>query len=86
MPRRIGLQNTSAAYLQRIKTPPTILLYMTLKQSDGWFFGEGVDFPLIAIAPRSNLAGVVALDKVLSIGQIELNSTYTKLNCLEYNF
>ena len=39
--------------------------------------------PLLPSLQGSLWSGVVALDKVLSIDQIELNCNYAKLNCLK---
>ena len=39
--------------------------------------------PSLPSLPGSLLPGVVAPDRVLSMGQIELNCNYTKLNCLK---
>ena len=38
------------------------------------------EYPFIAIAPWSTVA---RSGRVLSMGQIELNCTYAKLNCLK---
>ena len=38
---------------------------------------------LLPLLPGSLWPGVVALDRVLSMGQIELNCVYAKLNCLK---
>ena len=42
------------------------------EQCDGEALGNA-EYPFIAIALRSTLTGVVAPDRVLSVGQIELN-------------
>ena len=39
--------------------------------------------PLLPSFPGRFWSGVVLPDRVLSMGQIELNCTYTKLNCLQ---
>ena len=39
--------------------------------------------PSLSLLPGPLWPGVVAPDMVLSIGQIELNYNYTKLNCLK---
>ena len=39
--------------------------------------------PLLPSLPAPFWPGVVAPDRVLSMGQVELNSTYAKLNCLK---
>ena len=63
------------------------ILYMT-KKFDGevpvvlelWGMQSS---PLLPSLPGSIWPGMVAPDRVLSIGQIELNCTYAKLNCLK---
>ena len=65
------------------------VLYMT-KQSDGEvpvmleFWGMQ-STPSLPSFPGLLWLGVVAPDRVLSKGQIELMHTYTKLNCLKKN-
>ena len=39
--------------------------------------------PTLSLLPGPLWLEVVALDRVLSIGQIELNCNYTKLNCFK---
>ena len=74
--------------LQRGTTPPTSVLDMTLKKSDGvapvmpeiW---EMRSTSLLPSLPGPLCPGVVASDRVLAIGQIELNLAYAILNCLK---
>ena len=50
------------------------------KQSDGKtsVILRNAEYHFIAISPKSTLAGVVATDRVLTIGQIELFDIYTE--------
>ena len=41
--------------------------------------------PSLSLLPGPLWPGLIAPDKVLSMGQIELNCTYTKLNGLKFN-
>ena len=74
----MGLQNTPTTSLQRGKTPPMSVLNYDIKQSDGeapvmpelWGMWS---YPLLPLLPGPIWPGVVALDRVLSMGQIELN-------------
>ena len=76
------------ASLQRGKTPPNEYLGYGLKQSDGeapvlelWGMWHT---PLLPLLPGWLWTGVLAPDRVLSIGQMELECkqmTYAKLNC-----
>ena len=82
-PRQLGLQNTQTASLQRNKTPPPsnkCLGYGT-KQS----YGEAAlmlelqeiwSTPSLPSLPGPLWPGVVAPDRVLSMGQIKLNSVH----------
>ena len=70
-PSQIGLLNTSTASLQRDKTPPT-------KQSNNetpailelWGMRS---IPSLPSLPSLLCSGVVASDRALSVGQIELD-------------
>ena len=74
----LGLQYTTTASLPRCKTPLTSVLLCDTKQSDSEF---PVMLDLRGIQSTSSLpslpgplwSGVVAPDKVQSMGQIELN-------------
>ena len=72
-PSQLRLQNTLTTSLQRCKTPPMSVLDMTRNNLIVWFqkcwsFGE-CRVPLYCpLWP-----GVVAPDRVLSMGQIEVN-------------
>ena len=86
---RLELQNTSTASLQRGKTSPTCVLGMTLKRSDGevpvnlklWGMQST---PLLPSLPGTHWPGVVTPDRVLSMGQIELNCVLM-LNWIAWN-
>ena len=41
--------------------------------------------PLLPLLPGLLWPGMTAPDRILSIGQLELNFTYAKLNCLKEN-
>ena len=79
LPSHLGLWNKLTASLQRGDTPPTSVLLYDTKQSDGeipvilelWGIRCTPSLPSLSGQHRP---GVVELDKVLSIGQIELNS------------
>ncbi len=50
------------------------------------FDGEALGMqstPLLPSLPGPLWPGVLALDRVLSMGQIELKCTYAKMNCLK---
>ena len=72
----MGLQNTPTAYLQRVKTSPSSFPDDT-KQSDGEvpvmleFWGMR-STPLLSSLPDLTSPGVVAPDRALSMGRIEL--------------
>ena len=69
------MKNTLTASLQ--KTSPTSVLYMTLNNGEVPVMLEvwGMrSTPLLPLLPGPLWPGVVALDRVLSMGQIELNS------------
>ena len=78
LPNRLGLQNTPTASLQRDETPPPTSIPFDTKQSDGevpvmlklWGMGSASSLPSL---PGSLWAGGVAPDRVLFMGQIELN-------------
>ena len=87
-PSQLGLQNTLKASLQRGKTPSMCFFNMTLnKQSDGetpvmlelWGMQSTSLLPSL---PGPLWFGVVAPDRVLSMGRIKL-CIYAKLNCLK---
>ena len=61
-PCRLGLYNTWTVSLQRSKTPPKEFPGYNIKQSDG-----DVEYPCIAIAPRSTLArgGITWIEEYL---------------------
>ena len=72
----MGLQNRPTASLQRGKTPPpnecpdmTSNNLMVMLQS--WSLGNA-EYLFIANAFRSTQSRVVALDRILSMGQMEL--------------
>ena len=85
----------SAASLQRGKIPPpTSVLDMTLNNLMVKFQLWGMrSTPLLQLLPGSLWPGVVAPDRVLSMGQIEWfdistlykQTTYAKLTCLKKN-
>ena len=85
---RLRLQNTSTASLQWSKTPPKCPGNDT-KQSDGevpvmvtlWGMQSNPSLPSL---PGPLWPGVVAPDRVLSTGQIELNCLLMQ-NCLKKN-
>ena len=87
-PGQLGLQNTLTASLQRGKISPMSVLDITLKKSDGeasvmlehWGMHST---PLLLSLPGPLWPGMVAPDRALSMGQIELNCNYAKLNCLK---
>ena len=83
-PSQLGLQNTLTASLQRGKTPPNKCSGYDTVQSDGeapvmldlWGMWSIFSLPLLSGLIRP---GVVAPDRVLSLGQIKLNCLF-KLN------
>ena len=70
----LGLWNPPTASLCKEVRPPTNGFHgHYIKQSDGETQDEtlrSVEYPFIVISPRSTLTGVIATDKVLSMGQI----------------
>ena len=90
LPSRLGLQNILTAFLQSGKTPtPNECSGYDTKQSDGEVpvtmelqgMQSTPSFPLL---PGSLWLRVVALDRVLSMGQIELNHILM-LNWIAWN-
>ena len=75
-PSQLELQYTLTASLQRSKTPPMSVLYMTLNnhgEAPVMLKLKGMQStPSLLLLPGSLWPGVVASDRVLSIGQIEL--------------
>ena len=88
LPSWLGLLNTLTASLQRGKTSHQWVSWYDTKQSDGkvpvmlelWGI-QGT--PSLPSLPGLLWPGVVAPNRVLSMGQIKLNCTYAKLNCLK---
>ena len=77
-----------AASPQRGKTLSTSVLDMTLNNlmaglQSCWVLEQFEVPPALPWLPGSLWPGVVVLDKVLSMGQIEQNCNYDKLNCLK---
>ena len=78
LPIQLRLKNTLIASLQRGKTLPTSVLSYDTKQSDGevpilrelWGMQHTSSLQLL---PGPLWSGVVAPDRILSLGQIELN-------------
>ena len=87
-PCRLGLQNTLTASLQRGKTPQTSIRDMTLTIRWWGSCNAGalwnVEYPSLPSLPGSLWPGVVASDRILSIGQIELICVIT-LNWFVWN-
>ena len=87
-PSQIGLQNTPTASRQRSRTSPNECAGYNTKQSDGedlvmlklWRMRNTLFLPSL---PGPLWPRVIASDRVPSMGQIELNCTYAKLNCLK---
>ena len=71
-PSQLELQNTPTASLQRDKTSPMSVLDMTLNYLMVELWGMQ-STPLLSSLPGSLWSGVVAPDRVLSMGQTELN-------------
>ena len=69
---RPGLQNIPTASLQRGKTPPMSILDRTLNNLMVELWGMW-STPLLTSLLGPFWPGVIAPDRVLSIGQIELN-------------
>ena len=75
---RLGLQNTTIAYLRRRKPPPNECPSYDSKQSDSevptmlqlW---RMYNAPSLSSLPGQLLLGVVAPDRIQSMGEIELN-------------
>ena len=77
-PSRLGLQNTPATYLQRCKTLPMSVLDITpnnliVRLPYCRSFGECRVPNSLPSLPGPLWLGVVAPDRILSMGQIELN-------------
>ena len=78
LPNRLGPEDIPTASLQRVKPPSQRVSWFEAKQSDGevpvmqelW---EMKSTPLLLSLPGPLCPGVVAPDRILSIGQIELN-------------
>ena len=82
-PNQLELLNTMTASLQRVKLPQRVSwTNYDIKQSDGEasvmleIWGTQ-STPLLPSLPGSFWLGVVASDRVLYMGQIELNSVLT---------
>ena len=79
LPSRLGLLNTLTAPLQRGKTPPHECPRYDTKQSDGevpvmlgpWGIWSALSLPLL---PGPLWPGMVAPDRVLSMGYIEVTA------------
>ena len=86
---QLGLKNTLTASQQRGKTPPNKCPWYDTKQSDDevpvmlelWGMQSTLSLPLL---PGSLRLGVVAPDRVLFLGQIELNCVLM-LNWIVWN-
>ena len=81
LPSGLGLKNIPTVSLQKDKNSPNEFPGYVTKQSDGkvpwmlelWGMGSA---PSLSLLPGSLRPGVVAPDRVLSMGQIELNCVF----------
>ena len=78
----LGIQNTPTAPLQRGKIPPTSVLDMTLNKQSDSDVPKMLELWGMPSIPGLLWPGVVPPDRVLSMGQIELNCV-AMLNCLK---
>ena len=97
LPSRLRLQNTPTVFLQRGKTPPPPTSVQDMTFTIWWwgFSNAGplgnAKYPLMPSLPGLLWPWVIAPDRVLSMGQIELfdskseckQMTYARLNCLK---